>query len=633
VVWFGGILRPHQHERLIQVGLENEGAQRSKSSRVIATGVGALPLLPLGSRWRRQKRIEDPFSTNTQFREFTVELNTAQPQTITHVGTVHTVPGRNRQDLRIYPISQMQYKFGGLFGLASETLLLECTAVLRGSPITIVVPMPVLVQFYWGSSTSLAREAFEDTWVSDPPEFAHVMDLERSAFDATQRLARIALRPRFLITDAALIARAWFDAHARTAVRSIAASISAYEANQISSAAPPKPFYGLKTGFPFLGPTTLRVYGNLHSRGARGKRLLVLRILGCTHPFPFERVEVIGRKERTGSGAIVAVGGSPVLEHPTHKVRRQRQIARPVQAVTDEPAQNGVVGLQIEELLERFDDLQGKIQQRRRDATSAAETQIVHRAVKSGPQFSLGGAQWGAPLPPLDAGFAEIVVPTPPPPSANDQPPREIDPFRDDFPFLLDVVHRLAAATVTVQRGELFQFQTSFEPVVALRHGLDFMVDQEARPVSYFPKPLLFTDSVSQWLHTDVERTIRRLCMVIQVQLVDKFFYVFEMTRQRHEKQQYYPRLFMWDPKFKRFSDDDIDEVLTEAVNRHLERVWLNESSLRDLRRSFFKHNTFNPHVCAATILRLALKDACGLKPQHEYRVSVPKEKQKDEPN
>jgi hypothetical protein len=626
VVWFGGVLPRSQFERRIEVGLEREGAG-DQTYKKIVTGVGALPLLPLGSRWRRQVRIEDPPSTASQYREFTIELDTSQPHSITSVGAIRSIstraPNGNSQDLRIHPITQKQYTFKTLFPMASETLLLECPGVWKGNPITVIVPMPVIVQFYWGSSTSLMREVFEDTWVADPPDFSRVMDPERSSFQEDQGVARIALRPRLLTTDAAMVARAWLAPQALSALRSIALSVTAHEANR-QPMTEQRPFYGLRTSFPFHGHTTLRLYGNLQTNRHAGARLLVLRILRCTYPFPFHRVEVIGRPERTGLGPVVGVGGDPVPEHRLYRFRQNRRIARPIQAVTDESATNEVVGLRLEELVERFEDLTGKIHRPRVD-TSAGSVEVIHQSMASGSKFSLAGSEWVAPTPPLDAGFSEAVVLVLPVPKEEQLPPRQIDPFRDDFPFLLEVADRLREASVTVRQSKWFRSQKDIQPEVNLRHGSEFELDIDGRPASYFPDPSTPIESAFDWLYTDKMRTDRRTCMVVEIRLIEKFFYVFETTRKEEELKRYYPRMFVWDPRYMRLTDIQIDDVLEEAVKNHLERAWMGRTSLPDLWRTFFRHNTFNAHVCAETILRLTLKKACGFDQEQDYLIRVPR--------
>jgi hypothetical protein len=199
-----------------------------------------------------------------------------------------------------------------------------------------VVPCIELIRFYFGESGHLVktlfsgrfalRELVEGCWIRDGN-------------------ANVVLPAGMNFLAAPGIARICFDASAKSAVRMLIHSGSGAALDQ-------RPWYP-KMGFPFTGMTNLTVRGKWLQHDDR-RIFLALRLVTCTHPFPFEKLFHRGKRVSTDA------------EHPTRVQRKaaSQTVRKPIEkriTLTNRPELEGsrsLVSLPEHDI--PFPDLLGK---------------------------------------------------------------------------------------------------------------------------------------------------------------------------------------------------------------------------------------------------------------------------------
>lgn len=161
-----------------------------------------------------------------------------------------------------------------------------CLRVARSEAIYIF-PALELIRFYFGSSGSLLKQVFS------PGLDVNRLATETSLHDG---LAKVTLSHDMPSVSASDIARISFDKVAQAAAKLVGASLQS--ASSVDSYGKLYP----KAAFPFSGRTELSVVGALIQAQSSKPRFLVQRIVSCSAPFPFKRLEYVASNQSKKQG-------------------------------------------------------------------------------------------------------------------------------------------------------------------------------------------------------------------------------------------------------------------------------------------------------------------------------------------
>ncbi|MCX7168439.1 MAG: hypothetical protein NTV11_19495 [Rhodocyclales bacterium] len=276
VVWFGGTKRNPRvrSEPQIQVLLaalpESETdplsqiSRRSVITRQEWIGVGQLPYVSIGSVWHNTKPQRNPL-----FGAYTEKL-------VLDTSSVRFVSlGDLAMKHRAIPKSH--YLFAGNFSHAGRTLV--AAIQLDGDPWAVLIPVTELIRFYYASSTRLAQALFWGVYAEsiNPKKCGQI----------SEGPYRIHLRKWIADTDAWTLARFHASRYMQQQVRGLYTGIQKHYVDSFSI--DPGPFQCLQCGFPFAGETTIdAVTLSLPGPTYEFRRILILRLLSCSAPFPFD---------------------------------------------------------------------------------------------------------------------------------------------------------------------------------------------------------------------------------------------------------------------------------------------------------------------------------------------------------
>lgn len=268
--WFGEVGYPGAVRRYAQPSLKvsisplQEGAEVSSEiihtsldeQRSIWMPIGSLPMLRIGDVWQNGKLAFQPEYQKAVF-----------------------------QNLDIGPGSSLFIKAGLSMG---ESYLLPfnehpwhrqhthsyCVAVKVSDSVTLVIPGPELIRFYFGSCSILLHRL-----ITKP--FREENLIREKHFDPERKHLHLKLAdgiPRFAVSDLGRIAT---DEEARRA----AASIYEHCVKATAQGELPYPYMG----FPFRGKTTLVASGMwLPFAGEANRTFLAFRLRSCSHRFAFD---------------------------------------------------------------------------------------------------------------------------------------------------------------------------------------------------------------------------------------------------------------------------------------------------------------------------------------------------------
>lgn len=275
VVWFGGVAGNPEvaSEPLIEVLLAAVPEETSNAFHKIAgletafnlarIGVGQLPYVSIGSLWRNRQPVSIPAPAPHQI---SMMIDTSAT-TFVSLGELTRVR---------HVIPQKSYAFGKGYPYAAETKLVAIEQ--NGDPWAILIPVIELIRFYYVSSTRLAQAFF---W----GEYGSSINPEKCGLIADD-LYRVHLRRRIRDTDAWTLARFHASEFMQRQVLKCYHGIQKHSAD--SPSMNPGPFGGFECGFPFSGETELKAtHIVLPGPSQTASRILVLKLLRCTAPFPF----------------------------------------------------------------------------------------------------------------------------------------------------------------------------------------------------------------------------------------------------------------------------------------------------------------------------------------------------------
>ena len=263
----------------LPVGETNPLSVRSRSSqtkRTVKIGVGLLPYIANASVWQQRR----PVLTHLSALRQRLRIDTSWCRTVALGDLIDSVNA----------IPRSSYLFGASWPHVRRTLLV--TVEQSGDPYAVMVPTTELIRFYFAPSTRLAQALF---W----GEYKNTFDAERSGV-LEEGAVKVHLRR-------------WIeDQDAWTLARYICSPVMQREANRLykrlqldqinSSSVISELDQALECGFPFEGPTTLQgVFLRLPGPTPDSTRWRILRLEGCSAPFPFDRV-IVDRDNNSAPG-------------------------------------------------------------------------------------------------------------------------------------------------------------------------------------------------------------------------------------------------------------------------------------------------------------------------------------------
>jgi hypothetical protein len=234
----------------------------SPHQRQVYAPVGFMGILKIGDVWRNGELVSSPQYQTERFTDVSVEKDT----TITIKAGLGTKVASS--EVFYLPLSVHPYHIGNT---GSYCLLVKLPDGKR-----LIIPASELISFYFGSSSTLINALF------------HVPLTEKSLWKSAEygrgKESKIVLAPGIFGWSASDIARMAFSRPALLAAQLVGDSLAAACAYHLE-------LYP-KTRFPFYGKTTLEASGVwLPFGNSPNRTFLVFKLLSCSHPFPFNKLE------------------------------------------------------------------------------------------------------------------------------------------------------------------------------------------------------------------------------------------------------------------------------------------------------------------------------------------------------
>lgn len=271
--WFGGVERDPKvaTEYKLQVVLtkvkddargawHTERAVEQDILRMVPIGIGQLPLLRMGSLWRDGK-LEMLRSGDAQVFDLDIPPGVPNYYIATDkIGLSGLVPFRDHR----------------LMGFGKNT---KCLVLPHnGDPTGIIIPAIELIRFYYANSTRLSKAIFDGGFVHAP---SSIYDPEYTGLDG--KLAVVCRRQDVSDDDCWTIARILNSQVAFDGARRVNDSMMRDFANT-QNANP-------ESAFPFSGKTKIKAL--CKQVGYAPARWLVLSLVSCSAPFPYEDLQVM----------------------------------------------------------------------------------------------------------------------------------------------------------------------------------------------------------------------------------------------------------------------------------------------------------------------------------------------------
>jgi len=243
--------------------------------QTIKIGTGLLPLIKIGSLWKKGRCV----LTNVAPQK-TLSLNIT-PDNIQYIkaGNKETLPepisGRN-ETFTIAPFHH---------NVSIKGLSTNCVAInYLDDPLGIIIPIPVLISFYYCTSSNLSRAVFNGDFQHD---LDSLVNTEKCCIDEGENICSLVLRQHMHDSEGWIISRILNSPEAAKGVSMVHDSLMAQMADFDYQSLHPK------SQFPFTGKTDLTVRCKPIKSQIRDEwRFLVYSIEKCTAPFPFPRLEV-----------------------------------------------------------------------------------------------------------------------------------------------------------------------------------------------------------------------------------------------------------------------------------------------------------------------------------------------------
>ena len=274
VVWLGDVGYHSRHtmysQPTVTIVLASLDEQAPRLSE-IKLPVAQLFAAYLGSVWDDKVRT-DEMSINTERRSIVLATGQAIPCAV-GIGLEEELNGAFMLPFEDFPHHRGHTKSWCLRVALSEAIY--------------VFPALELIRFYFGSSGSLLKQVFS------PGLDVNRLATETSLHDG---LAKVTLSHDMPSVSASDIARISFDKVAQAAAKLVGASLQS--ASSVDSYGKLYP----RAAFPFSGRTELSVVGALIQAQSSKPRFLVQRIVSCSAPFPFKRLEYVASNQSKKQG-------------------------------------------------------------------------------------------------------------------------------------------------------------------------------------------------------------------------------------------------------------------------------------------------------------------------------------------
>ncbi|MFH1495092.1 MAG: hypothetical protein ABIG70_09885 [Pseudomonadota bacterium] len=293
--------------------------------RTISIGVGQLPAIYIGSFWRNGRRLP---SRAGEKLTFTVDINQS---TVGHVASTGMAGGQ-------YLIPYNEHRVSG------DGKKAKCVTIsYNGDPAGIIIPVAELIRFYYATSTSLSKSVFKG-------DFHHALSrLVNIEFTGMNGTTCVVYRAKDITNDDCwTIGRILNSREALDSVKKIHDSMMIEHKNNL-------PAYP-ESGFPFSGTTTITAL--CKSIGPKShRRFLVLSLLSCTGPFPYDELEVIENSDQA----------SPETDIPDDEkkaawsgAKKAYGSAKDAYLQSESEPEAGVSPIRIDEPGDRFAAIKGK---------------------------------------------------------------------------------------------------------------------------------------------------------------------------------------------------------------------------------------------------------------------------------
>lgn len=440
-------------------------------------GVGQFPLLVIGSLWHKGRLMveraveEDKGLNNVQVNSNTVKLITA--------GHKH-----NEQ----YVINKGHFDVGGYKnGLSANCLAVE----YNGDPFGIIIPVAEVIRFYYASSSALSKIAFSGMYKHD----FDAMVGESFHFDPELNLFSIHLRKWIEDSDGWTLGRLLQEPCADKAFKLIHSSLAKQSINSAYNKPMPE------TKFPFEGTTnwTARC---LSFKSSGQTRLLVLELMCCTAPFPFENLVVTRDNDGTQANPETDIDDDEKIECWASKPPKlSDDVKLPLQSQS-EPYQFAQIH-KITLPSNRFAALVGK------KIIKTQKTECTHKSAKLTP--SVADVATGLGTGTGTSGDSTII-----PVSINTTPNDE------------DKVRRQREKALPVS------FDTMIEAVEHLNRypNIKASIREFASCQSI---PLIKPACSRQWSYLDSKKRQLRAVLVVEIQVEERMFWLIEFQQRKGE--------------------------------------------------------------------------------------------------
>lgn len=250
-----------------------------ETTKPIPIGIGLIPLLHLGSLWKDGKMVAPLSQDEAKCETFPINIS---PE------TVKLIRIRDLYETGGYEFSKFRWSY--------------CLAVkVKNNPHGLIIPCSELFRFYFATSQALTQKLIfgQALYLKDIEKINELVmfldqDTKKRRTGPTEDGFLITLRKILPDSDAWTLSRILGDPIALREACNIHKAISAANMNNTG-------LY-FKLGFPFIGTTKLKVQGKITRNDNGDSHFLALRILNCTHPFPYEKV-IVDRELKGTSGS------------------------------------------------------------------------------------------------------------------------------------------------------------------------------------------------------------------------------------------------------------------------------------------------------------------------------------------
>lgn len=177
------------------------------------------------------------------------------------------------------------------YHFCAPSSLPSIVAIARdGDPYSVLIPTHEVVRFYHCGSSTLSQALFTSQ-ITDLNFFAN---MEKTRFDRANRRLSVVLRKQFPDDDAIIIGRWIADTYAHKQSMAMWNALVSLRASARFHLSSPK------EAFPFKGETTIRAYGVYLPTPCNlaNQRFLVLSLLHCSYPLPFDELIVGSERPR-----------------------------------------------------------------------------------------------------------------------------------------------------------------------------------------------------------------------------------------------------------------------------------------------------------------------------------------------